>query len=268
MVHKSRKEAMADGSGTYFTGSPCKRGHVALRRSDNSTCVECIKERNKEFYAQNRDQEKARSLKYKEENKEKCRQARLRWKSTNPDRVRAHAKNHYRRNREEVLTKNKEYRDRNRDRIALSARSKRKADPEKYKIADAAKYIKHKHKIQARSKIYREKNAERIMDSKRRWMADNPEKVKAARWRRKSLMKNAEGSFSGEDIEKLFSLQRGLCACCNCSISSGYDIDHVNPLSLGGSNNPDNLQLLCPTCNRSKSNKDPYKWANDRGMLL
>ena len=36
-----------------------------------------------------------------------------------------------------------------------------------------------------------------------------------------------------------------------------YHVDHRMPLSLGGSNYPDNLQLLCPTCNLSKSATHP-----------
>lgn len=40
---KTRKEAMATGAKFYFTGEPCVRGHVALRKTKGS-CVECLKE--------------------------------------------------------------------------------------------------------------------------------------------------------------------------------------------------------------------------------
>jgi 5-methylcytosine-specific restriction endonuclease McrA len=33
------------------------------------------------------------------------------------------------------------------------------------------------------------------------------------------------------------------------------EIDHVRPLALGGSNDVDNLQLLCRRCNRSKRDR-------------
>ena len=40
---KTRKEAKETGATHYFTGGPCIRGHVALRKTKGS-CVECIKE--------------------------------------------------------------------------------------------------------------------------------------------------------------------------------------------------------------------------------
>ena len=40
---KTRKEAKQTGAKFYFTGEPCSRGHVALRKTKGS-CVECIKE--------------------------------------------------------------------------------------------------------------------------------------------------------------------------------------------------------------------------------
>lgn len=40
---KSRGEAKAIGATHYFTGKPCARGHVALRKTKGS-CVECMKE--------------------------------------------------------------------------------------------------------------------------------------------------------------------------------------------------------------------------------
>lgn len=47
-----------------------------------------------------------------------------------------------------------------------------------------------------------------------------------------------------------------LCAHCGRKFrKADMDADHIIPKSLGGSNNPRNLQLLCSHCNRSKGNK-------------
>ena len=40
---KTRAEAQATGATHYFTGKPCTRGHIALRKTKGS-CVECMKE--------------------------------------------------------------------------------------------------------------------------------------------------------------------------------------------------------------------------------
>ena len=34
------------------------------------------------------------------------------------------------------------------------------------------------------------------------------------------------------------------------------EVDHVVPRSRGGWDHPDNLQLLCPNCNRIKGDRD------------
>lgn len=47
------------------------------------------------------------------------------------------------------------------------------------------------------------------------------------------------------------------CQMCGASAPSGatLHVDHITPVSLGGSTTPDNLQALCDTCNLGKSNR-------------
>ena len=46
--------------------------------------------------------------------------------------------------------------------------------------------------------------------------------------------------------EKLMRRQRSLCAYCGRRYSSHYlDIDHMDPVAYGGSNDLSNLQVLC-----------------------
>jgi hypothetical protein len=47
-----RKEAAANFQRFYFTGRPCKRGHIADRVTVNSDCVECVRERQRLQYKQ------------------------------------------------------------------------------------------------------------------------------------------------------------------------------------------------------------------------
>lgn len=43
--------------------------------------------------------------------------------------------------------------------------------------------------------------------------------------------------------------------CAACSTTSNLQIDHIKPVSLGGSSEDDNLQLLCAPCNNRKSDR-------------
>lgn len=42
MEFLARKDAVAAGSRKYFTGKPCKHGHIAERYTDSGTCSVCI----------------------------------------------------------------------------------------------------------------------------------------------------------------------------------------------------------------------------------
>lgn len=54
-----------------------------------------------------------------------------------------------------------------------------------------------------------------------------------------------------EDTRQLIWIRdEGRCQSCGSKIELQFD--HIIPLSLGGSTNPENLQILCGPCNRRK----------------
>jgi 5-methylcytosine-specific restriction endonuclease McrA len=66
----------------------------------------------------------------------------------------------------------------------------------------------------------------------------------------------ARKQFSVELRLDLEEEQRWRCGTCGVSLSkqSGSHVDHIRPISLGGSNELTNLQILCAKCNMGKSN--------------
>lgn len=80
--------------------------------------------------------------------------------------------------------------------------------------------------------------------------------------------KHAEGSYPKELPAHMYLLQRGKCANCKKALKNKYHVDHIHPIAKGGTNYPENLQLLCASCNCKKHAKDPFVWANENGRLL
>ena len=110
----------------------------------------------------------------------------------------------------------------------------------------------NKDKVREWAKRYSEKNRVVIGEKYKAWAALNKDLVRARWTRRDARVRGAEGNFTASDIDDLMERQRGKCVVCKDDISKKYHIDHIYPVSKGGSNYPSNLQLLCPPCNRSK----------------
>ncbi len=43
--------------------------------------------------------------------------------------------------------------------------------------------------------------------------------------------------------------------CAHCGAIENLEVDHIEPITRGGTNHRDNLQALCSTCNRRKGNR-------------
>ena len=60
---------------------------------------------------------------------------------------------------------------------------------------------------------------------------------------------------------RLYGEQEGVCAGCETHFPFRVmDVDHMLPRSKGGTDHPDNLQLLCSGCNRSKGGRTMAEW--------
>jgi hypothetical protein len=81
-------EAKALGLKRFFTGEPCKRGHVAERYVSGGGCVECDRARALEWRAANTEKARKRSRegarKYRAANPEKDRERKREWRAANP----------------------------------------------------------------------------------------------------------------------------------------------------------------------------------------
>lgn len=155
-------------------------------------------------------------------------------------------------NRDKHLETKKHYREANREAQRAHNKRWREARPEAFKDG---------------VRRWRQDNHEAHLKAKQRYREANPEAIRVHSHNRRARVKASGGKLSPDIAQRLFTAQKGKCACCKTKMES-YHIDHIMPLALGGLNVDNNVQLLCPPCNLSKGAKHPVDFAQERGLLL
>ena len=97
---KTRAEAKRLGTVAYFTGKPCKNGHIDKRYTRSKVCYGCKRRDNKKF---------------REEHPERAADIAARSYANNAERHNARCKDYYSKNKEQCLKKQKEWVVNNRD---------------------------------------------------------------------------------------------------------------------------------------------------------
>ena len=136
----------------------------------------------------------------------------------------------------------------------------RKNNPEKIAL------YRPKKTIRSYSKQYYEKHKDKIKQKTRAYKKNNLDKCRE--WRHNREKKMLREILSTGIIDKLYKLQKGKCTCCGIKLGDKYHLDHIIPVSKGGTNTDDNVQLLKDTCNMSKSARDPIEYMQSKGYLL
>lgn len=168
----------------------------------------------------------------------------------------------------------------NRDIALAHMRAQYAANPEKQRKAVRAYRQKNLAAVQAREAAYRAQpeNIRRAVERAMAWARANPERRRkiAARWRkqhpafgrlarqcRRARKLAARGYATVEQIEARVAYYGGKCAYCG----GPYEhLDHVVPLSRGGTEWPANFRPACKQCNLSKNNKSLTAWRRGRRL--
>jgi len=104
---------------------------------------------------------------------------------------------------------------------------------------------------------YRAKNKVELMHRNSEWSARNPHLVRASAQRSMAKRKGAQiYSITLKDLIKTLTSPCVIAGCENTDI----EMDHIVPLSRGGSHGIGNLQPLCSHHNRTKHNKTMYEY--------
>ena len=198
-----------------------------------------------------------------------------------PERLRANKARFYEEHREEIAAWQSAY---------------RAAHPEKIRARKRAYRETHKEKLRAKHRAYWEENKEDLVAYRHAWYLENCEHVKTrttayrrehrdeynesrARWRQtpkgrvsirtsKLNRRSQTGKpATSEAVEEVLAEYGNICPYCNQPIGEG-NIDHIVPLSGGGTSERSNLVYCCARCNKSKGSKSLLEFVNYRLMQV
>ena len=168
--------------------------------------------------------------------------------------------------RERILAKRKIYRDHNKEKIyAAHAAWRNRPEGREYRRNYTRSYRMRPGVLERKyewDKAYnhRPETREHRRPLERAWSS-----IRRARKR------NLSGTYTANQIQDMLKRQKSKCYYCHAKFEKNngkdvYHIDHVIPLSRGGSNDISNIVCACPNCNRRKHDKLPHEWL-DGGRL-
>ena len=86
----TRKEAIGLGLAYYFTGKPCKNGHIAKRRVTHKGCFECRKIRTKAYHKANPEKIKQLHKKSRTRDESPRKKVNKLWRDNNKEYIKEH----------------------------------------------------------------------------------------------------------------------------------------------------------------------------------
>jgi len=155
---------------------------------------------------------------------------------------------------------------------------------------------KNREKIRKKDKQYRENNKEKIKAKQEEWAIKNPDKIaaKSKRYynrhrndllkkfkadpsiklqrqivcinRRKREKSTNDDTITHNTISMMKRTQNNTCVYCPKNLNDMH-MDHIVPLAKGGRHSISNIQLLCPDCNKRKSDKWPEQYEQSIGFI-
>lgn len=158
-----------------------------------------------------------------------------------------------------TCTKCKESKDESLFSKRADTKSGHRADCKECAAQRVKKYDKsHLDTSRERNRKWVEEHPEDAKASRRKWAREHPERIKVynRRCRHKRRVKLANSPFPKE-----FKL---MSHCWVCLSTKDLCVDHIIPVSRGGTNDISNLTTLCRSCNASKGKKTYTKWFEQR----
>lgn len=123
---------------------------------------------------------------------------------------------------------------------------------------------KHRESERRRHAEWRAENRDHCNAEARRWRMENPERAREIA-RRKEYKRKGGGKLPLNAYSMLVDKYGE--RCLKCGSKDDLTIDHVTPIVLGGKSELENLQILCRSCNSSKSGRSSADYRPQQSQL-
>ena len=223
-------------------------------------CKVCDREYAKEYREKNKDIIKELNKKYYELNKEHFKEYSKKYRELNIDRLRDHNKEYREKNKDKISTQRKEYRDNNKDKIRESQKNYRENNKDKLKEYRKEYYKNNKDKL----KEYYKNNEEIIRAKRKVYIKNNRDKFKLYQQKRRALKLGNGGSYTEEQWLDTLEYFDYKCAYTGECIKVSCHIDHIIPLSKGGTSYIWNLVPSTASANLSKQSRNMEEWYREQ----
>lgn len=288
-----KKTAASLGLTKFFTGLPCKNGHLSDRYVSTGACLACL--RLPDVVARRNERQKV----YNEKNKDAIRVWRKKHQEENRDAILERKRLYTSQNKEKIAACNRAYREKNTEKIreydkarkvtpeARAARiaayrrfadefvgpkrPRRKHTDESLKAKrsayNATYHSKNKEALAEKSKIYRERHKDVIRARIRSWSSQNQHRRTALQQKRKARKLQAVPCWHGEFDDLVWMEAADLVRLRRTSTGVEWASDHMVPLlsrAACGLHVWNNCQVIPWELNQSKNNRlaltEPLEW--------
>jgi 5-methylcytosine-specific restriction endonuclease McrA len=158
------------------------------------------------------------------------------------------------------------WRNENRERIKFLSKKYRKEHPERVKECKNIWNRLHPEKARISAKKWQKANPQRRKIISNRYNQKHPEAGRRSAKKYRRIKFNAEGSHTQGEWELLKKQYGYICPRCKRQepFMGQYRLylteDHIIPISKGGTDNIENIQPLCHSCNAIKGNRITIKY--------
>lgn len=175
---------------------------------------------------------------YKETHKKERKEIQKRYRETHKEELKEAGRRYCREHREEVKEYAKQHKEELREYRKLYYEAHREKIKEQTRECQKRYNETHREEKKENAKLYRETHREHIdfLNANRR-----------------ARLRAAEGSFSEDEWNALCKLYA--YRCLRCGKVEKLSMDHVIPVSKGGTNWISNIQPLCQPCNSGKCDR-------------